>query len=91
MIPEHRQTQHATRFSWRPRKSSSTAELIARMFHVLMGIALFCGSIWAATYIESPYQVIYIVTMLLSLLMIGSGLYANRKTVFQALFLGYWY
>lgn len=90
MIPEHKQTQHQTSRSWRPRKSSSTAELIARVLHVLFGLALFCGSVWAAAYIESPYQVIYIVTMLLSLLMVGSGLYARRETVFKA-FLGYWY
>ncbi|QOY95247.1 hypothetical protein IM543_05095 [Massilia sp. UMI-21] len=89
MISERMRTHHHTRFSWRPRKSSSTAELIARVLHVLIGLFLFCGSVWAATYIESPYQVIYIVTMLLSLLMVGSGLYARRETVFKA-FLGYW-
>lgn len=89
MIRERQQMQHRTSFPWQPRKSSSTAELIARVLHVLAGLALFCGSVWAAAYIDSPYQVIYIVTMLLSLLMIGSGLYARRETVFKA-FLGYW-
>ncbi|MGI4844174.1 MAG: hypothetical protein ACRYF7_12745 [Janthinobacterium lividum] len=89
MNPELKQTRNEARFSWQARKSSSTAELIARVLHVLVGLALFCGSVWAAAYIDSPYQVIYIVTMLLSLLMIGSGLYARRETVFKA-FLGYW-
>jgi hypothetical protein len=89
MNPELKQTRNEARFSWHPRKSSSTPELVARALHVLIGLVLLCASVWAATYIESPYQVIYIVTMLLSLLMIGSGLYARRETVFKA-FLGYW-
>lgn len=89
MNPELKQTRNEARFSWQPRKSSSTAELVARALQVLIGLVLLCASVWAATYIESPYQVIYIVTMLLSLLMIGSGLYARRETVFKA-FLGYW-
>jgi hypothetical protein len=89
MNPELKQARNEARFSWHPRKSRSTAELVARVLHVLIGLALLCASVWAATCIESPYQVIYIVTMLLSLLMIGSGLCARRETVFKA-FLGYW-
>ncbi len=54
------------------------------MLHVVVGLALFCASLWAA-----GYQVIYIVTMGWSLLLAGAGLYARRETILKA-FLGYW-
>lgn len=90
MNPELKQTPNEARFSWHPRKSSSTAERVARVLHVVAGLALSCVSLWAASYIESPYHVIYIVTMGLGLLVVGTGLYARRETVFKA-FLGYWF
>lgn len=91
MNHELKHPRHEARFPWQARKSSSTAERVARALHVLAGLALFCASLWAATHIESPYQVIYIVTMLLGLFVIGAGLYARRETIFKALLFGYWF
>lgn len=72
-------------------QSQSKAEFFARIVHLCMGSICFAACVWAAIYVHSPYSLLYGALMLLSLLPFWIGLYAQRKTVFLALFLGYWF
>lgn len=72
-------------------RSSTTAEFIARMVHACIAMAVLGYSIWAFTYVQSSYRLLFAGLMLLGLIPLHISLFGRRKSVFQTLFFGYWW
>lgn len=76
---------------FRFQQSSTTAEFVVRIVHLFIALIILGFSVWAVTYIESTYRFLYVVLMLFGLIPLQISLCGKRKTVFQALFFGYWW
>ena len=72
-------------------RSSTAAEFIARMAHLCIALTVLGFSIWAFSYIEPMYRLLYVALLLLGLVPLYIGLCGQRKTVFKMLLLGYWH
>jgi hypothetical protein len=65
-----------------------SGEFGARIFHVVFGVLCVCGAIWVLFSVSPFNPFAFFILLLLGVGPLLVGLYGDRKTVFQLLFLG---